>query len=1376
MDNSNNLSEAKRALLERFLQGDIPKGMSGRRPIEHRTSSETAPLSYGQQQLWLLAQLSPRSSMYNECITVGFKGALDVAALEQSFSEIVRRHEAWRTTFAAVEGKPVQLIHPPGPVPFRLVDLRGLPVNERWPAALRLATEEASRPYDLEKGPLLRVLLVTLADDDHRLFIALHHIIFDGVSVYGVLMPELVALYEALSAGKSSALQEPGLQYSDYALWQREQGSQDAFRPQMEYWRQKLGGDLPTLQLPLDHPRPSAQTFRGAVEWIHFTKEMVDALKEMSRSEGVTLFMTIVASVRTLLYRYSGQEDILLGTVTAGRDRSELERVMGFFLNTVVLRTDLSGDPSFRQLLLREREVALGAYSNDGVPFELVVRELHPDRDISRNPIFQVMLSLEPPLAELDARWSLSQVDLDTGSAKFDIAFELDDRPEGLIGRFEYSTDLFDRGTAVRMLRHWETILRHVLANPGQKISEIPLLSEEEREQLLVEWNATAQPYPADLCIHQLIEAQVERSPEAPAVRFEGEELTYRQLNERANQLAHHLQDLGVGPDVLVGICMERSLELVVGLLGILKAGGAYVPLDPTYPAERLSFMLEDSQAAVLVTQEHLLPELPEHGARVVCLDRDRAELDRRKMDTPVSAVAPHNLAYVIYTSGSTGVPKGVLVTHQNVVHSTHARKLYYVDQPGAFLLLSSISFDSSVVGIYWTLFQGGSLVMLPERSQEDAGLMAACIREQRVTHLLCVPSLYVALLGELDAGPPPALAVAIVAGEDCPEHVVQKHQECMPSTALYNEYGVSEATVWSTVHRCRWPEVSNKVPIGRPIANTEIYLLDGHQQPVPIGVPGELYIGGVGIARGYLNRPELTAERFIPNPFRSGRLYKTGDLARYLPDGTIEFLGRIDEQVKIRGYRIEPGEIESVLARHPSVRECLVEARDDGVEASLVAYLVLDGRSTLISQDFRDYLRYSLPSYMVPAKIVILEQFPLTPNGKIDRRALFELASSPEALSPGFRPPTTGVQRQLALMWEELFDIRPIGLTDDFFDLGGHSLLALRLFSQIEQNFGIKIPLATLFQGATIEHLAEIMETDLTREAEIPLIKLRDGDKRPFFFLHGDVTGAGFYSRKVAQHLNPGQPFYVLQPYGAGGAPMTISIEEMATASLQLLREIQPEGPYVFGGYCNGGIVAFEMARQLHSQGEQVDLLIVLHVGAPTTRRDRLIRNSVMVVGRLARMSPAETVKFYAVLRQLKAHARSLSPLPVRAAWRVVDRVLLSGRAGEERPTLTARVRALRTKLIEGSLQDKMAAMEWAIAGYVPRRYPGKVTLLWGEDAPSNPIDPAMGWSSVAQDVDVRLVPGSHAAIVRDADGLAAILQDCLDEVQESREILEVS
>ncbi len=1037
------------------------------------------PTSFAQQRLWLLDQLEPNGVAYNLLWAVRVSISLNVEALEWSLNAIIQRHEILRTIFVARDGQPMQMIIPRLTVPLPLVDLQHLSETEQETEMLRLMNEEAQHPFDLAHGPLLRTTLLRLRAQEHVLLVSIHHIIFDGWSG-GVFFRELIALYETFANDQPSALPDLPIQYADFAVWQREALQGERLAAQLAYWKKQLAGTPPVLALPTDRPRPSILTNRGSNCFFKLPKPLSEALKALSLQEGVSLFMTLVAAFQTLLYRYSGQEDIMLGTAVADRSQAETEQLIGFFINTLVLRTDLSGNPTFRELLKRVCEVTLEAYAYQDVPFEYLVKELQPDRLVGQNPFFQVLLTLEPPEPILPAGWAFPEMDIKTSAAKFDLDLEIGDRPDGLVPYLEYNADLFDEATIAHMVGHWQTLLEGIVANPSQRLSELPLLTEAERHQLLVDWNATEMAYPKDRCIHQLFEEQVERTPDAIAVVFEQQQLTYRELNARANQLAHRLQQLGVGPEVLVGICVERSMEMVVGLLGILKAGGAYVPLDPTFPPERLTFMLEDAQVSVPLTQQHLIERLPKHEAKAVCLDIGWKAIAQESEENLTSDITGENLAYMLYTSGSTGRPKGVLATHRAAINRFNWMwETYPFESAEVCCQKTSLSFVDSVWEIFGPLLQGIRIIIIPDAVIKDPVQMLQTLAAHSVTRIVLVPSLLQVLLDtKADLrNQLPSLKYWVSSGEVLPLQLALRFLNSMPKSVLINLYGSSEVAADATYYDTRNSKSQTCVPIGRPIANTQIYLLDQHMQLVPIGVPGELHIGGDGLARGYYNRSELMAEKFVPNPFSlepRALLYKTGDWARYLPDGDIEYLGRLDHQVKIRGFRIELGEIEAVLGEHPALRQAVVVAREDiPGDKHLVAYVVLHERQAVSIEDLQRHAMKRLPAYMILSAFVLLEALPLTPNGKVNRLALPAPDRTRFKLET-FVAARTQMEEIMAGIWSQVLGIEQVGIHDNFFALGGHSLLAMQIISRLRVALEVELPLRFFFEAPTIAELTE--------------------------------------------------------------------------------------------------------------------------------------------------------------------------------------------------------------------------------------------------------------------------------------------------------------
>ncbi len=1044
------------------------------------------PLSYAQQRLWFLDQLSPGNSAYNIPVATPIETPIDVAVLQQCVDALIERHETLRTSFEMVDGEPRQQVQEQRPVVVRLVDIEHrAAVDDREAAVQRLASEEARRPFDLRHDPLLRVTLVRVEPRRHVLLMTLHHIVADAWSI-GVLWSELTTLYAAFAAGAASPLPPLPIQYADYAIWQRAWLTGDVRETQLAYWRQRLDA-LPTLMLPTDRGRPTVQSFRGDHVPVTLDAALTGALARLGQHVSATLFMTVLAGFKALLMRYSGQTDVMVGTPIAGRDRAQLEGLIGFFVNTLVLRTDLSDDPTVLDLIARVRETALGAYAHAELPFEMLVEELHPERDLSRNPLFQVTFQLFATSRGQDGAVKTPPVDVKRGTAPFDLSLSLWESSAGLHGVLEYSTDLYDRARMERLVEHLQTLLAGMVAQPEARLSQLPVLTAAERRQLLVEWNATQADYPPQ-CLHDLVAAQAHRAPDAVAVVCGDEQLTYGALEWRANQVAHRLRAAGVGADTLVGLCVERSLQMVVGLLGILKAGGAYVPLDPQYPAERLRYMLTDAQVAVLLTEQALLPQLPVSAVPRLRLDQDWAEFAAFPGAVPPPAVAtPDHLAYVIYTSGSTGAPKGVMVPHRGLANLAREQtQLFDLTPESRVLQFASLSFDASIFEIMMALTNGASLYLARREVLMSPQDLFEFLNIHAVSVVLLPPS-FLAAQAVHDL---PALKTITVAGEPCPFDLPLRWSS--PGRRFFNLYGPTEDTICTTYDDCT---DDGQPTIGRPIANTQVYVLDGQRQPVPCGVPGELYIGGVGVARGYLRRPELTAERFIADPFSEtpgARLYRTGDWVRYREDGQLEFLGRIDHQVKLRGFRIDLGEIEGVLGQHPAVAQAVAMVREDTPgHPQLVAYVLAQRGLTLSTSELQRFLRDRVPDYLVPAAWAVLAEWPVTPNGKVDRDALPPVSVQPEA---AYAAPTTPLERVLAQLWSGVLGLDRVGIHDNFFELGGHSLLAVQLISRIRDVLLADVPLRFLFDVPTVGGMTERLRatadgTDIDKVAQMHLM-----------------------------------------------------------------------------------------------------------------------------------------------------------------------------------------------------------------------------------------------------------------------------------------------
>jgi len=1300
-----------------------------------------APLSFAQEQIWLHGQFA--KDLYNESVTVYRRGPLDVPALERSLGEVIRRHEAWRTTFKTIDGRPVQMVQPPFEPGIEVADLRALGDGLREPEALRLAREKAKIPYDMERGPLLRALLVRLGEEEYRLYLFLHHIIFDGFSIYRVFLPELVTIYNAFLAGQPSTLSDLTLQYPDFAHWQRESLADDRLNASRTYWSEQLDGDVPVLELPTDRLRPAVQSFRGAMQRFAFSKNLSRRLHELAQRENTSFFTAILAGFAALLRRYSAQQDFVIGTVTSGRKRSELETLLGCFQNPLALRLQLAGDPSFRELLAHAREVTLAALSHDDAPFERLVEELSVRRDTSRNPMFAVMFSLVPPTAAFESGWDLNQLDLEIGTAKFDLDLELDDRPEGLLGRFVYSTDLFDASTMTRMAGHFETMLEAIVADPEQKISRLPMLTPAEKQQL-TEWNQTETEFPREFCLHQLVEAQAARTPDAIAAEHGDQRLTYRELEQRANQLAHFLKRRGVGGESRIGICLRRSLELPVALLGVLKAGAACVPLDPAYPKERLAYMLEDSQTSLVLTQPGLLAEVTDFDADIVTLDAEWSSFVGESSEEPRNEVKPENLAYVIYTSGSTGKPRGVLLSHLGLVnHNTAAVKLFGITAADRMAQFASISFDIAIEEIFPTWIAGAALVIREEDASLAVGDFLRWVSDRKVTALDLPTAYWHELVGELSEANlqlPESLRIVIVGGEKASAAALASWHKLAASRVRWvNTYGPTETSVIVTSFEPKdWENIPAILPIGRPIANTKIHILDEHLQPLPVGIPGDLFVAGPGLARGYLNRPEITAEKFIRNPFTSepgARMYKTGDRARYLAGGEIEFAGRNDDQVKIRGYRVELKEIESVLGSYPGVREVVVIARENARENGpgdkhLAAYVVPSREQAPTGSELRAHLKQKLPDYMVPSAFVLLEAMPKTPNGKVDRRGMPAPKPADFAVANEYVAPTDELEKQLIKIWSVVLAKDSIGIRDNFFDLGGHSLLAARLMHRIEQTLGQRLPLAALLQAPTVEQFAAQLRQEGWSASWSSLVAIQpEGSRAPFFCVHG-VGGNVVGFRDLARHLAVDQPFYALQPQGLDGKrPCLSSVPEMAERYIREIRRVQPEGPYRIGGYSFGGLVAYEMAQQLRAQDQEVSLLALFdtYPGKMESRASQM---------------------------------RNLSKLPLKEA---ITFVVKKGSF-----VLMTLQKRLELQMLPRPLRNVRQACAKAAGAYDVHPYGGQVTLFRVKEKSAGSLDDpyAIWWRVAAGGVDLREISGDHLSLLKEPQVrlLAEELNDALE------------
>jgi amino acid adenylation domain-containing protein len=1318
------------------LQGGAQKMQTP--PLKPASRDQALPLSFAQQRLWFLDKLEPNNPLYNVPHVVRLTGALNVAALEKALNFIVARHESLRTTFRMINGSPVQVIAPSLTVRLNTADISSTAEKVREVEARRLALAEISRPFDLQAGPLVRALLLKLENRQHILIVNTHHIISDRWSL-GVLAKELAAFYEQEDKGKPAELAPLPCQYADYSVWQRQMLSGAMLEQQLAYWKESLRGAPATLDLPTDRPRPPQQSFRGAKQTLILPKELSGQISALGRKEGATLFMTLLAAFNVVLSRYSGQEDIVIGSPIAGRTRADLEGLIGFFVNTLVLRGKVYGDPTFRELLAQVREAAMGAYAHQDVPFEKLVEELKPERDLSRNPLFQVMFALQnvPSVRQTMGEIEVGPFLLPGESSKFDLTLFASESAEGLRATIEYNTDLFEQGTIERMLAHFQVLLQAAVARPETRVSELPLLDEPEREKILLDWNATDAKYPRELCLHDLLQRQAERTPDAVAVVFGNDRISYRELNERGNQLAQYLQQHGVGAETPVGIFLERSINMVVALLGVLKAGGAYVPLDPAYPTERIGFILGDAEVDWVLTQQDLIPVLPASRATAIDIDAAQKEISQLSRNSPAHKPHPESLAYVLYTSGSTGKPKGVQITHANLVNFlTSMQREPGIRTGDGLLAVTTLSFDIAGLELYLPLISGARLILASRAEASDGRRLSQMMQRLKPTVMQATPATWRMLI---DAGweGSPSLRV-LCGGEALPGDLAA---QLLPRCAeLWNMYGPTETTIWSSIHRVQYATAT--APIGHPIANTTFYILDAHLRPVPVGVAGELFIGGEGVARGYFKRPELTAEKFIVDPFATNpdaRMYRTGDVARYLADGSVQYLGRSDFQVKIRGFRIELGEIETLLAQHPAVQQTVVAAREDSPgDKRLVAYIVAKPGSHLNITEARAYLKQSLPDYMLPSAIVELEALPLTPNGKVDRKALpkpeFQTAAAAAV------PPRDVLEAKLVAIWKDILKIQTIGITDNFFDLGGHSLMAVRLMDEITKATGVEIPLTALFQNATVEHLASIVRGTTPIQRTV-MQQIQAGGNRPPFFaaVLAGMNALGYVP--LSKHLGPEQPFYTLQTPGPG--PHTTKqpysqqeYEQVASEYISAMRTVQPEGPYYIGGTCEGARIAFEMARILEAQGQKVNLLAVIDTWVIENTQNKTLW------------------KIYYYTDRLQRWWRR--PWPARA---IMAREILSNR-----------IRRLMGSQAPPQQSDWMTAY-WPGDDFVPSQVQSRITVF---KIPKQPFyyygDPFLGWGSrTASGVDTHVIAdGKHLLLLREpyVRNLAAAMAQALEHV----------
>jgi amino acid adenylation domain-containing protein len=1316
--------------------------------IPRADRSVPCPLSFAQERLWFLEQLSPGMRAFNEPDAVRLRGALDCGRLQGALNAIVARHDALRTVFRKTDAGLTQVVHETWTPEFRQIDLSACSADERAEALDRLLVEEPRRPFDLTAEPAVRAALVRLRADDHVLIVTLHHAVCDGWS-FGILSRELEHFYRTLPDGPRE-LPAP-TQYPDYAVWRRRHAAAGTYDKDLAFWKQYLQGAPPALELPTKGPRPESFTYRGEKRAYPLGSVVTEQLRRFSRQEQVSLFTVVTAAYNVLLGRYSGQDDIVLGIPIANRDRTDVQSLFGFLIDFQALRTDLSGDPTFRELLDRVRTGMLEVNAHRSVPFNKVVEAVQPQRDPARAPVFQTMLvwkdhhvqflSLEMPGLEA------SHVSAHAGASKYDLTLFLTDAGNELWVEVEYCTDLFTAEMIGRLVGHFQTLIAAVMGDPTVPVGCLPLLTEGERRQMLVDWNATQRDYPRDALLHELFEVQVARTPAQVAVVHEGYACSYAEVNERAERLARRLRSLGVGPDVLVALYADRSLDAVVGLLGILKAGGAYLPLDPLYPAERLAFMLQDARPRAVVVQASLRSALPPYDGPTVdvqtlTVDAPAANGQPCTIDMPRQSAT--TLAYVLYTSGSTGKPKGVPISHRAVVNLLTAMR----GEPGLnaqdiLLAVTTLAFDIAGLELFLPLTTGARVVVASRAVAGDGLALARLLDASGATVMQATPATWRMLLHAGWRGNPGLKALC--GGEALPLDLADA---LLPRCAeLWNLFGPTETTIWSTVARVRPGE---PITIGRPIANTEAHVLDRAMQPVPVGVAGELYLGGAGLARGYLNRPELTQTRFVAHPFSTeagARLYRTGDQVRYRTDGTIEYLGRLDQQVKIRGFRIELGEIEAALGRHPHLRDAAVIAHEDGLGGKrLVGYVVPRNGTVPESSELQAFLARDLPPYMVPPIFVVLEALPLTANSKVNRAALPAPRRSEAATD--WIAPRTPTEETLAAIWAEALGMQRIGLHDDFFALGGHSLLGVRVFAEIAKAFGQRLPLALLFQGATIERLARLLEQTPLRGPRTELVSIQPlGAKAPLLFLPS-LVGEITYAHRIVQHIGLDRPVFGIHPRDpVDDRPTHATLEQIAGRYVDDLCALQPNGPFRLAGYSFAGFLAYETARQLVARGRRVDLVAVIDTG-PSRNASRTLAGAWSTSLAVLRNLPAWVVEnlvraqpkgFFATIRQ---HLRSVGKRS-RRMFALGGRTFLQPELGELFD-------------VDQLPQNYRAMMEFnlrALREYEPKAYPGRVTLIRARTRPLlHSLREDLGWGDWTRGgVDIRQVPGHHASILEE-------------------------
>jgi amino acid adenylation domain-containing protein len=1291
------------------------------------------PASMGQQRYWLLDQLGQKSSSFKMPIRWRLKGQINPQLLERAFNEVIRRNEILRTTLTEVGGQPMQKVAWSLKIQVPLVDLRSMAEQERAVELEHIADGVGDGQFNMSALPLIHATLVRVEDRDYVLCVTVHPIICDGLAV-GLVAQEVFQIYDAFVKGLPNPLPEPEMQYGDYAIWQKEFVRSAAVQEQANYWLTQLKDAKPFEVMP-DHPRPILQTTNGAFASLQLPTNLTDLVQLVSKKHGNTFFITVFAAFLTLLYRYTRQEDISVGTEVSGRTETEHERIIGLFLNTLVLRADLSGNPTFPELLQRVQDVVMQAIANQDVPFQRIVEIVNPPRDPSRKPLFQVNFMLQRSTVSNHDYETFSLIDIPSKplGALFDLNWLMVERANGWRVAIQYNTELFEAETISRMLAQFLKVLEEIAANPERRLSDFAVVTDSERSALSA-WNDTAKSFAGYKTIHDLLEAQVARTPGAVAVAFGRDQWTYRELSQRSNQLAHYLGRLGVKPGTRVGLCVDRSLEMVAGLLGILKAGASYIPLDPKFPPARLRDILNDSQPKVLLTEKKLRPLFSNLQEPVVLLDSDWAKISRESADASKLNVAGNSIAYVIYTSGTTGKPKGVQVRHSAVVNLLSAMKQKLgIGLDDVLVAVTTLSFDISVLEMFLPLIAGAQVMVASRQEAEDGVRLSALLQRSNATIMQATPATWRMLIDSGWKGS--GRLKMLCGGEVLPRNL---GDELLATDGqLWNMYGPTETTIWSSVVRVQ--PGRGPVPIGPPIANTRFYVMDQNQQLVPVGAPGELYIGGVGVAVDYLNQPELTREKFVPDPFSrdaQARLYRTGDMVRWKASGEIEFLGRIDNQLKVRGYRVEGGEVESTLTANPDIREAAVSCFEDkSGSRSLVAYLVAETAARKPSpEELRSFLQRTLPDYMQPSAFVWLESLPHTANGKIDRKRLPSPNTADDS-SAKHVPPANATERRMADIWQQVLGVSHISTHANFFDLGGHSLLAAQLLSKVEVAFKKRISLAVLFQSATIQQLSSVILGEISAVVTPGVLPIQPkGTKSPFFCINGWSE-----MRSLAVELGLDRPFLAVNIPDGKDLTVPYQVEEIAALQIEIIKKIQPEGPYFLGGWCRAGVIAYEIAQQLRLQGEEIGLVVLFESWSPThlTRYPRAKARQALRSLELWRLRLHLSTLLHMSSGEAVAYARDRWGNFISRVKRAFAHSWYDFRmASATRPTDKPR--------------SKDEIMELATKNYQPKIYEGQVLLFRADEYRTWKYwDPTLGWGDYVPDLEVLEIPGRHESAV---------------------------